>query len=91
MTVIFIYYTMHDLTNLGRPLLITICYIKEVHKRHVLLYIALIIKNQWCYQCVSSHVPHIEIGILVLLKQYYPWSIYQFIYSTYIFIILIQI
>jgi hypothetical protein len=31
---------MHDIANLGRPLLITICYIKEVHKRHVLLYIA---------------------------------------------------
>ena len=24
---------MHDLTNLGTPLLITICYMKEVHKR----------------------------------------------------------
>jgi hypothetical protein len=23
---------MHDLTNLGTPLLITICYFKEVHK-----------------------------------------------------------
>jgi hypothetical protein len=31
---------MHDLTNLGRPLLNTFRYIKEVHKRHVLLYIA---------------------------------------------------
>ena len=37
---------MHDLTNLGRPLRITVCYIKEVHKRHALLYIALIITNQ---------------------------------------------
>jgi hypothetical protein len=60
---------MHDLRNLGRPLLITFCYITEVHKRHALLYIALIITNQWCYQCVSSHVPHIEIGYLVLLGQ----------------------
>ena len=60
--IIYIIYTsMHDLTNLGRRLLITICYIKEVHKRHVLLYIT----NQWCYQCVSSHVPHTEIGYLV--------------------------
>ena len=37
---------MHDLADLGRPLLITICYIKEVHKMHALLYIALIITNQ---------------------------------------------
>ena len=54
---------MHDLTNFGKPLLITIRYIKEVHKRHVLLYIA----NQCCYQCVSSNVPHIQIGYLVVL------------------------
>jgi hypothetical protein len=81
--VIFIYYAMNDLTNVGIPLLITVCYIKEVHKRHALLYISLIITNQWCYQCVSLHVSHIKLGYLVLLKQCYLWFIYHLIYSTY--------
>jgi hypothetical protein len=67
--VIFIYYAMNDLTNVGIPLLITVCYIKEVHKRHALLYISLIITNQWCYQCVSLHVSHIKLGYLVLLNN----------------------
>jgi len=27
--------------------------------------------NRFFYQCFSSHVPHIKIGYLVLLNQYY--------------------
>ena len=44
---------MHDLTNLGRPLLIAVCYIKEVHNRHALLYISLIITLSMCkFTCI---------------------------------------
>ena len=41
--------------------------------------------------CFSSHVPHIKIGYLVLLNQYYLGQIDMFIYQIYIYILFIQI
>ena len=66
-----------------------ICYIKEVHKRNALLYIALI-TNQSCYQCISLHVLHINIGYLVLFKQYYLLDLSIYLLDLY-FHLFIQI
>jgi hypothetical protein len=44
-----------------------------LHKRHVLLYIALV-TNQWCYQYAPG-----KIGYIVLLNQYYLWWIYVYL------------